>query len=198
MGMLSAGWSVVGIDRDARMLKGYPGLALCADVFALRAAPVGFDLIWASPACQGYSAATPVAARGRHARDIPRLRRLLVGWGIPFIIENVPSAPLRRDLVLCGAMFGLPVVRHRVFELHGVRVRQPRHRLHPAHPVQLTGGGACHTPRRPGIGGERRKVAVAEARRIMGMPWATKRQVNEALPPEYSAYIFRHLEFLPT
>jgi len=53
MGMLSVGWSVVGIDRDARMLKGYPGLALCADVFALRAAPVGFDLIWASPACQG-------------------------------------------------------------------------------------------------------------------------------------------------
>ena len=47
-----------------------------------------------------------------------------------FCIENVAGAPIRHDLMLCGEMFGLKVIRHRYFEIHGFSVAQPEHIKH--------------------------------------------------------------------
>lgn len=55
---------------------------------------------------------------------------------------------------------------------------------------------AGRTAARPGVGGPRRKVGLAEERRIMSMPWATKRQIHEAVPPVYAEWIGRHLDFV--
>ena len=51
---------------------------------------------------------------------IPITRQLLQGTGKPFVIENVDSKSVRRYLDepirLCGSMFSLGVIRHRLFE----------------------------------------------------------------------------------
>jgi hypothetical protein len=64
-----------------------------------------FDFVWASPPCQRYSVATPQAARRRHPDLMARTRDLLLAAGVPFVIENVPGAPLIDPVVLCGSMF---------------------------------------------------------------------------------------------
>jgi DNA (cytosine-5)-methyltransferase 1 len=43
----------------------------------------------------------------------------LLKTGKPFVIENIPRAPIRQDLILTGMMFNLPIIRKRAFEIHG-------------------------------------------------------------------------------
>lgn len=45
--------------------------------------------------------------------------------GLPWVMENVPTAPIRADIVLYGYMFGLPVIRRRHFEIEGWWTMQP-------------------------------------------------------------------------
>ena len=52
----------------------------------------GFDVIHASPPCQGYS--TQTADRSKHQRLIPQVRERLQAAGVPYVIENVVGAPL--------------------------------------------------------------------------------------------------------
>src|SRR5438046_3304423 len=54
--------------------------------------------------------------RSRYPDLLTPIRPLLEATGLPWIIENVPGAPLRADVMLCGSMFGLAVRRHRAFE----------------------------------------------------------------------------------
>ncbi|KKM13915.1 hypothetical protein LCGC14_1711310, partial [marine sediment metagenome] len=74
----------------------------------------GFDLIHASPPCQGYSVLNSFLGK-----DYPLLIEPLRdrARGFPLVIENVVGAPLREPLLLCGQMFGLRLFRHRLFEL---------------------------------------------------------------------------------
>lgn len=44
------------------------------------------------------------------------MRARLIRSGLPYVIENIPAAPLRNPFVLCGSTFGLPIIRHRLFE----------------------------------------------------------------------------------
>ncbi len=52
-----------------------------------------FDAVHASPPCQGYSA-TKVLKPVDHPMLIEDTRRLLQASGLPYVIENVPGAPL--------------------------------------------------------------------------------------------------------
>ena len=127
MGMIAAGAQVVGWDIEQQ--PDYPGEFHQGDALALSVEYLReFDLVWSSPPCQAYSRSTP--DKSRHPKLIEKTRDLLVQSGVPAVIENVPSAPLRRDLFLCGEMFHLRVVRHRIFELHGFVARQPAHPPH--------------------------------------------------------------------
>jgi hypothetical protein len=76
-----------------------------------------YDAIHASPPCQAYTALRRL--HGEH-RDYPDLvaatRDALRATGRPYVIENVPGAPLLEPAMLCGSMFGLLVRRHRLFE----------------------------------------------------------------------------------
>ncbi len=106
---------------------------LQADVLDLDVAFIKtFHFVWASPPCQAYSYA---AQRWRNSgRTWPDLldetRQMLLQAMVPFVIENVAGAPMQKDLVLCGEMFGLKVIRHRYFELHRFSVAQPDHIKH--------------------------------------------------------------------
>ena len=115
MGLHHAGFEVVGVDIEPQ--PHYPFEFHQAD--ALTYPLDGFDLIWASPPCQDFSAygrrPDHVAERGNL---IPAMRERLQASGTHYIIENVPGAmgQLRRRVMLCGSSFGLDVRRHRLFE----------------------------------------------------------------------------------
>src|SRR6185436_8032516 len=79
-----------------------------------------FDAIHASPPCQAHTAGRMIwntrLAPDRHPDFIPATRTLLRQTGRPYVIENVPRAPLIDPIVVCGLALDLGVKRHRLFE----------------------------------------------------------------------------------
>lgn len=115
-GLARAGFEVTGVDLERQPEYPYPlhvGSALDVPLDVLREV----DLVWASPPCQAFTA---YKRRHGHVREalnlIPQARELLQAAGVPYVIENVPGAPLESPVTLCGSMFGLDVRRHRIFE----------------------------------------------------------------------------------
>ncbi len=188
----AAGFDVHGVDIAEQ--PHFPYSMTVADVMTLpRSYLREFDAIHASPPCQAYS---DLAHRNGNADSWPRLiepvREMLEATGRPYVIENVEGAPLRNYVVLCGTMFpSLRVIRHRLFEAN-FPIPEPAHMPHPlchtldkrkAHYgktnewidyVSVNGGGNC---------------SIAAARDAMGIPWMTKKEINEAIPPAYTEYV---------
>lgn len=155
-----------------------------------------FDVIHASPPCQAYS-----VTRSMHDNNYPDLvadtRLLLQQTNRPYIIENVPGAPLQNPITLCGSMFyGLRVKRHRLFECNPPVYFAPATCRHPLHYtrdrrkshygklsdteafVQVTGGGNC---------------SIAAAADAMGIDWMTKAELNQAIPPAYTEWLGKQI-----
>lgn len=116
MGYSMAGFDVVGVDLEP--MRDYPfefhqgdALEYLIDHYQ------EYDAIHASPPCQSYSAMQHIwKNREEHPDLIAPTRTALLSTGKPFVIENVVGSPLRQDLLLCGTMFGLRIIRHRIFE----------------------------------------------------------------------------------
>jgi DNA (cytosine-5)-methyltransferase 1 len=214
MGYHRAGFNVTGVDRKPQ--KRYPFEFVQADALEYLAEHGHeYDVIHASPPCQGYS-------RMRHlpwlkGREYPMMigptRELLVGVGKPWIIENVEDAPLS-GVVLCGTMFGLRVYRHRKFECSHL-LWQPPHSRHQA----IIGAGRMLNDRaRPNAEGwvsmpskaMRRGINVppagdkndlvaghqtsrATASVAMGIDWMTLDELAQAIPPAYTEFLGRQL-----
>src|SRR4051812_24183323 len=64
-----------------------------------------FDFVWASPPCQSYVA---MCDRSKHPDLVAPTRSYLQTAEVPWIIENVPQAPLIRFITLCGTMDEFP------------------------------------------------------------------------------------------
>jgi DNA (cytosine-5)-methyltransferase 1 len=132
----------------------------------------GFDVIHASPPCQAYAAVT--AWRGSqddHPDLVDATRERLNASGVPWVMENVPEAPLRPDLLLCGSQFGLTVRRHRIFET------QPRlYTLMP--PCQHTRDLLPFM--------HKNERAYADA---LGCDWMNSHEGRQAIPPAYTQHI---------
>lgn len=191
MGYHRAGFDVIGVDLDARALRRYPFPCIRGDALEVGAA-IGhrFDAVHASPPCQRYSSAT-WQTRHHHPDLIAPTRAILNAIGAPWVIENVVRAPIRPDVTLCGSMFGLKVRRHRNFELEGWMTLQPGCGHHgPVIDVTGNAGGRNQTPR-PGF--PRKYADAAEAREVMGMPWATLSGCVEAVPPAYTEWLGERL-----
>lgn len=193
MGLARAGFDVVGVDIVPR--QRYPFEFHQAD--ALEFPLDGFDLIWASPPCQGYTSMRHAPGAKGAPRLIGEVRDRMPP-GVPWIIENVEEAraELRSPVLLCGSMFdlgaqGCRLQRHRLFECN-FPVVQPECR-HDDRPVVGVYGG--HARRRAASAGGRgtrdvweggHKAAAAEA---MGMDWATLAEMSEAIPPAFAEYL---------
>jgi len=192
MGYHQAGFDVIGVDIVPQ--PHYPFEFVQADALTI---PLdGFDAIHASPPCQFASALNrAVGNRTDHANLIPATRGHLLAAGAPYVVENVPGA--RRFLngahvELCGASFGLEVLRHRVFEC-SFPVLVP--------PCQHRPGGAAdgtyvmfggRSPRAPG----RRippRASDREWRDAAGLAWMTVRESRQAIPPAYTQHIGEYL-----
>lgn len=184
VGLQRAGFEVVGVDINPQPHH-RGGIFVQAD--AMTYPLEGFDLIWASPPCQRYSGMS--ACRPGLAADYPDLigptRERLAASGIPWVIENVPGAPLLSPILLCGQMFGLELYRHRLFEASFSL--EPPH--HPDH--VRPGGRAGHW--RPGeiisVSGHCSPISLA--RKAMGIDWMPRQELAEAIPPAYAEWIGR-------
>jgi DNA (cytosine-5)-methyltransferase 1 len=120
MGLHRAGFDVTGVD--IKLQKRYPFAFIQGDALRPPVRLEDFDLIWASPPCQAHTALSKMWNARKHEDRIPETRAMLEASGVPYVIENVPGAPLKASLRLCGTMFGLQTPcgaqlrRHRYFE----------------------------------------------------------------------------------
>jgi DNA (cytosine-5)-methyltransferase 1 len=115
MGYHRAGFEVVGVDIKPQ--PRYPFEFHRADALEyLNQHWREFDIIHASPPCQFYSRATKMnGTKHNHPDLLQPTIDALDATGKPYIVENVPGAPMKNYLMLCGTMFGLRVFRHRLF-----------------------------------------------------------------------------------
>ncbi|HUR85664.1 MAG TPA: hypothetical protein VMY78_09985 [Solirubrobacteraceae bacterium] len=136
-------------------------------------------------------------SRKVHLNLIEPTRALLRAWGGPYVIENVPGAPLEAPMQLCGSSFGLDLRRHRLFEsnvpmlgppcAHGWQ--SPRFEVRIGQPNSRSNGKDRINPLSAVVTVVGNSVIAAEARRAMGMPWATRDGCSQAIPPAYTEHI---------
>jgi len=182
MGYHRAGFDeIVGIDN--RPMPRYPFTFIQADALEYVVAHGHeFDAIHASPPCQAFTVARVIHGRP-HSDSLTPMRIALQHIGKPWIIENVPNAPMRADLILCGSIFGKPQLkRHRYFEFSW---ELPLILLPPcSHAKQIIsvfghGGHIYH--------------GVKSWRELMGIDWMTRDELAQTIPPAYTEFIGRFL-----
>jgi DNA (cytosine-5)-methyltransferase 1 len=180
-GYAAAGFDVTGVDIKPQPHYPYTFVQADAMTFPLD----GYDVIHASPPCQAYSrAAAQWRQRSRHYTDfIGGVREKLAASGIPYVIENVPSAPLRNAVELCGTMFGLPLYRHRLFEASFV-IRVP---FHPGHAVPCSPPGHWQPGTFVSVAGNCAPIELC--RHAMGIDWMNRDELAEAIPPVYTRHV---------
>jgi DNA (cytosine-5)-methyltransferase 1 len=187
-GYQRAGFYVVGVD-----IKLQPHY--CGDEFIQADAMTypldGFDAIHASPPCQRYTALRSVFDSTKYADLIGATRFRLEMSGLLWVIENVVGAPLRRDLILCAAPFGLRAYRHRIFEMN-FPVEQPEHPKHliPVNRRKKNRRGHWDAGGFVTVVGDISRYVGPEA---MGIDWMTGNELSQAIPPAYTEYIGRWL-----
>jgi DNA (cytosine-5)-methyltransferase 1 len=189
MGYHRAGFEVVGVDITPQ--PRYPFEFVQADALEYARQELrgwdGFDAIHASPPCQRY------IRGGLQSESHPDLlgptRELLEQTGLPWVIENVPGAPMRPDAVLCGSQFGLTIRRHRWFEFSW---GEPILTLACDHSRPIHGVyGGLHGRRGawPGM-----LPDTLETRRAaLGIDWMTAAELADAIPPAYADLVGRRL-----
>jgi len=193
-GLHRAGYEVCGIDIHEQ--PNYPFHYEIGDATSITTELLReFDFVWASPPCQAFTA---YKRRKNHVKKypnyIPRVRKMLKAAGVPYVIENVPGAPLQNPVTLCGSMFLLNVRRHRIFETN-FPVKQPKCR----HELQ--------TPRFPPATNRKNKRKTVEVgvwriplevqQHAMGINWMNVKELSQAIPPVYAEYIARQLTPTP-
>jgi DNA (cytosine-5)-methyltransferase 1 len=192
MGLHRAGFEVVGWDIKQGLsypFKRHIGNALDAD---LR----GFDFVWASPPCQAHSALRHCRRQKREYECfIERSREKLIAWGGPYIIENVPGAPLINPVQLCGSSFALRVRRHRIFESNLKLVGSICRHTEQGQPMDVsgTGGQRVNRQRDDHGGGCCKPHNIFEARAAIGIDWMVRSEIAQAIPPAYSEFLGRQV-----
>ncbi len=202
MGYYRAGFTkVVGVDIKPQ--PNYPFEFVQADVLTFMNTldeddmwgAWGFDAIHASPPCQAHTSMKTMPDAREHYDYLPETRAFLVASGLPYVIENVPGAPMR-GVRLCGTAFGLGVGdaelrRHRLFEasfpLHAPSCKHgQRERV-----IGIYGEGVRDSRRK--YDRSVREFGVAEGREAMGIDWMTLAELCQAIPPAYTEHIGRQL-----
>ena len=185
MGYHRAGFDVVGVDIKPQ--PHYPFEFHQADVMVqfddgIYEAGFGpFDAIHASPPCQRYIRGG-LSDKAKHPDLIGPTRELLKRSGLPWAIENVPGAPIRADLVLCGSQWPhLKVRRHRWFEFSGSVLPAVTACDHSRPVVGVYG----HPHGKAGAWRGMLPGTLATWSEAMGISWMTAAELALAVPPEY-------------
>jgi DNA (cytosine-5)-methyltransferase 1 len=185
-----AGFDVVGVDN--RPQPRYPFPFVLADALDYVAAHGSqYDVIHASPPCQAFTVYRNNGNVGDHPDLLDPTRQALIAAGLPYVIENVPGAPLLNPVQLCGTSLGIEVRRHRLFEtnwlllvpdcFHGRFVE----RKYPGSTGRPNGRTVCNV-------GEWR-VPLARQQAATGIDWMTLEELSQAIPPAYTEFVGRQL-----
>jgi DNA (cytosine-5)-methyltransferase 1 len=185
MGLHRAGYEVVGVDLEPQ--PHYPFEFHQAD--ALEYPLDGFDLVWASPPCQAYSSMASLWPNIEYPELVEPVRERLGEVGCHTIIENVPGAPLRADVILCGSMFHLPIRRHRRFEINW-----PMPLVPPCDHSRPILGVYGHPHGKNGAWPGMLESTAATWREAMGIDWLPVASLSQAIPPAYSEFLARALQ----
>lgn len=155
------------------------------------------DAVHASPPCQ--KRCTLTRGTNKHLESsyddfYDETKELMEATGLPGVIEN-PSA--RPDVVLCGEMFGLGVIRHRNIELVNWTTDFKYKRDHQKHRGKVRGyrHGKWHDgPYVAAYGNGGGKATVPEMQEAMGITWTDVREeLTEAIPPAYTEWVGKRL-----
>lgn len=198
VGYDKAGFEVIGVDIVAQ--PRYPFEHHVADALSILRGMIGwpyfngemwrpnyFAAIHASPPCKDHTALANLSGGDGTGWMLAATRDLLAQIGerdgTPWVIENVPGAPLRSDLILCGEMFGLGVRRHRLFETEPSLFSLLPPCQHDQKVVSVHGqpGG---TSARDGV-----LPNLSEWKAAMGIDWMSSRELSQAIPPAYTEHI---------
>ena len=190
-GLQMAGYHVTGVDIEPQ--PHYSGdVFYQADAFDWLSRDLSdFDLVWASPKCQGHSVLTPTAHKGDHEIQLPRVLDMLRSQPVPYVTENVEGTQryMRDPVMLCGSMFGLTIQRHRWFELGNTNaffLLPPCN--HSTPPVLISG-----TTRRL-INGKRYEFTKSEKEAAIGIDWMLTSGLDQAIPPAYSKFLAEQIQ----
>jgi DNA (cytosine-5)-methyltransferase 1 len=206
-----AGGAAKGFDVDGNTIVGvdiapqpnYPYEFIQADAcdFPLD----GFDIVHASPPCQGHT-----TMRGLHLRYdtadmlVHTIRRLRESSVPTWSVENVMGVtyPYDHDFVMCGASFGC-ITRD------GTKLYMARHRKFWTNlPLSIpkcmcsfyrSGGWRCAGVYGTSVGNMREggvewkawKADREQSKTLMGIEWMTRKELIEAIPPVYTRHIYR-------
>lgn len=202
MGYYRAGFTeIVGVDIAPQ--KRYPFEFVQGDALEY-AEKYGreFDMIHASPPCQLYSVTFPLS-KGGYPDLVGPTREALQATGKPYIIENVPRAPLINPIKLCGTMFPeLRIRRHRLFECSPVIWWPPGPCWHWG-ATSACGRGKSKNNLTGYIPGTLENFdfitvtgcdyIAADGRKAMGIDWMTKEELSQAIPPAYTEWLGREM-----
>jgi DNA (cytosine-5)-methyltransferase 1 len=206
-GYARAGFRIVGVDLEHQ--PNYPYEFIRCDAIRILSfladdaepwpgAP-WFDAIHASPPCQDHSTTRDFGGPHGTGWMLPATLHYLAKLRVPWVVENVKTAPLARQrdlfgangLELCGCMF--PELRGLIYEARlfqtSLPVQQPAHRFHQWPQTKMG---------RPPKDGECMQVTghfsgVPEAQRRMGIDWMTQGELAQAIAPAYTEFIGRQL-----
>lgn len=193
MGYYQAGFEVTGVDINPQ--KNYPFKFIQCDVFDTGLIFEKYDVIHASPPCQNYSVASKyMRNKGKKYSDLlSKTRDLLIRSGKIYVMENVPGAPMRNYVKLCGTSFNLgtsefSLIRHRLFECNIMLFTPP---CQHTNKLAIT---VCGTGTMSGMRDKiKRNLKKSEVCEAMGIDWMTLKELSQAIPPAYTEYLGEQL-----
>jgi len=162
----------------------------------------GFAALHASPPCQKYSHGNVANDTSKMPDLIGPVRELFRATGLPYVIENVPRAPLIDPAIMCGS--SLPAV----MDHDGTELFLRRHRHFETNFPLESSPCWCKLRKEKGYkvggvygGGRRNRWEAQNVRhggycpsfdvqcQLMDIDWMTQKELNQALPPDYTEAI---------
>lgn len=189
MGYSRAGFHVIGVDIKPQ--PNYPFTFVQADALGFEI-PEWVDMVHASPPCQLYSRTSKMGHDlSKYPDHLDPIREKLKESGKPYVIENVVGAPMIDPITLHGDMFGLQVIRHRLFESN-VFLMAPYAKV-----VTNAGTGTDNNTMYSTFEKGMRKIGVygkawkfEDGCKAMGIDWMkTHKELAESIPPAYTKFI---------
>ena len=211
-GLWLAGFDVVGVDINEKHLKNHPkekGMKVIhGNVLDYLNEDFikDFDLIWASPPCQGFSGLGEANKQNfcenttQKHKDYRNLfgtvQEFLENCGKPYILENVGGCKnyMKNPIIICGLDMKLLTFRDRYFQtnmpLKGSRTIEDHVGAHTGHKVishmKLDGDVFSIV----GHSGKRNFWNKKIGQEILGIHWnATSLAIRESIPPCYAKYL---------
>jgi DNA (cytosine-5)-methyltransferase 1 len=208
MGYARAGFRVIGVDIEPQ--PNFPFEFYQDDAFSVVRQVM--DGTWkpaaihASMPCKRHTVLYRLARHngGREHPDlVTPMLDLLEALGLPYVMENVPGAPLPGAEVICGSSFGLGVRRHRLIATNWCYRPPPcdhqaQDAASPLYPVKRYHSGSAVVTMSPVVGvyGRGQGLGPGEVdlwRQAMGIDWMTREELSQAIPPAYTEHIGREL-----